>query len=262
MKKIFPLALLSILFATGCQGAVLGQPEIRCDKMINKGVVDICYNYQAKGPQYVSYYVEKDKVDSGNIEKRPSFYTEKNVPSKYRSKPADYTYATDSKTKKIYFNRGHLAPDADFDYDQKVLRKVYTMANIVPQEETNNQKNWIKAERYERYVAGKLGRVHVISGVYYNDPDLYLVKRPIEDIKAAKKWKKNKIISYAKKAKSLEKKHILIPTHLFKIVEDGNGFRKCFLYENRAYDKNYKLKDWQVECSQLPLDKLPVLRAE
>ena len=60
-----------------------------------------------------------------SIKKRPSFYTEKNLKKKYRSHTRDYTHSG--------YDRGHLANDASFDYDKKIVRKTYTMANIIPQ---------------------------------------------------------------------------------------------------------------------------------
>jgi DNA/RNA endonuclease G (NUC1) len=62
---------------------------------------------------------------------------------KYRVKPSDYNGFGKE------WNRGHfIVADADFDYDEKALAKAYTMANIVPQSATVNQKTWIKVEKY------------------------------------------------------------------------------------------------------------------
>jgi len=77
-----------------------------------------------KGAKYVAYTLYGDKVNSVNIKKRMGFYTEKNIPAKYRSKNKDYTHSG--------YDRGHLANDASFDYSKKSLRKTYSMANIIP----------------------------------------------------------------------------------------------------------------------------------
>lgn len=96
-----------------------------CDQIIDKQVYTICYDYQAKGALYVAYTLDGNKVNFVNIKKRPSFYTEKNLKKRYRSHTRDYTHSG--------YDRGHLANDASFDYDEKVVRKTYTMANIIPQ---------------------------------------------------------------------------------------------------------------------------------
>ena len=94
-----------------------------------------------------------------DIKKRKSFYTEKNLPKKYRSHTKDYTHTG--------YDRGHLANDASFDYDKKVVAKTYTMANIIQQVPNVNRKTWIKAEKLERKVAVALGMVNVLNGVVY-----------------------------------------------------------------------------------------------
>ena len=79
-----------------------------CDQIIDKQVFTICYDYKRKGAKYVAYTLYGDKVNSVNIKKRMGFYTEKNIPAKYRSKNKDYTHSG--------YDRGHLANDASFDY--------------------------------------------------------------------------------------------------------------------------------------------------
>ena len=96
-----------------------------CSQIINKQVFTICYDYKMKGAKYVSYTLDGKKVNAVNIKKRHSFYTEKNLPKKYRSHTKDYTHSG--------YDRGHLANDASFDYSKKVVRKTYSMANIIPQ---------------------------------------------------------------------------------------------------------------------------------
>jgi endonuclease G len=234
---------------------------IACDKVIDKGVIQICYDYSVNGPKGVSYTLTKDTVNLKNIKKRPRFYSEKNLKNRYKVKYSDYTYAIGTQDCKIYrdcqqisYDRGHLAPDADFDYDQKTLNKVYTMANIIPQISIVNRKTWTKVEKYERLLATKLGKIEVYTGVIYDNKNNYLTKKPIELINT-KKWSPKKVIKYKKyfqkNKEKLEKKRIVIPTAFFKIYK-GENFKKCFLYKNKPVDlKTDKLKSHLIECSLL-----------
>jgi len=135
----------------------------QCDKVIDKQLYNICYSYKHKGA--LSGWVRLDGalVNSGDIKKRPRFYSEKNLPVQYRSKYKDYTgFGKD-------WNRGHfVVADADFDYDKKALSKAYTMANIIPQAAPVNQRTWTKVERYGRKLATKFGYVNSISIARYN----------------------------------------------------------------------------------------------
>jgi len=124
MKKIilFVMFFVSMLDAINIKDFI---NKSNCNQIIDKNVFTVCYDYEMKGAKYVAYTLYGDKVNAVNIKKRNSFYTEKTLPKKYRSHTKDYTHSG--------YDRGHLANDASFDYDKKVVRKTYSMANIIPQ---------------------------------------------------------------------------------------------------------------------------------
>ena len=190
--------------------------KTNCDQIIDKQVYTICYDYKAKGALYVAYTLDGKLVNAVNIKKRSSFYSEKNLPKKYRSHNKDYTHTG--------YDRGHLANDASFDYSEKVVRKTYSMANIIPQAPNVNRKTWIKAEKLERNVASKLGSVNVLNGVVYGN--------------CPKRIGKNKIA---------------IPDGFWKMIyNDSANYKKCFYYKNdlMATSKGDKLKNHQVDCKR------------
>lgn len=185
-----------------------------CDKIIDKKVFKICYDYTYKGAKAVTYTLDGKLVNKLNIKKRGRFYTEKNLKKIYRSHTKDYTYSG--------YDRGHLANDASFDYNKKTLRKTYTMANIVPQAPNINRKLWIKAERYERAMAVKLGKVDVV----------------------------NKVV-YSSNPKRIGKNKIAVPSGFYKILfNNEKNFEKCFYYTNelKSKAKGDKLKSHQIQC--------------
>ena len=189
-----------------------------CDQVLDKGFYKICYDYKAKGARYVGYTLDGDKVNTGNIKKRPRFYPDKSIPRIYRTKSKDYTH------NEFHADRGHLAPDASFDWSQQSLKSVYSMANIIPQYNQINRRTWIKAEKYERKIAVMLGSVTVINGVNYGD--------------------------YSQR---LRKSGIAYPTAYWKMLYDNNGFERCLYYKNdsRMNIKGDKLKDHVVACKNL-----------
>jgi len=221
MKRL--LLLLSVLMVASA-GSV-SATEIRdyinnrnCDQVLDKVFYQICYDYKAKGAKYVAYTLDGSKVNAGNIKKRPRFYPDKAIPKKYRTTSKDYT------KNEFHADRGHLAPDASFDWSKRSLKSVYSMANIIPQYKWINRKTWVKAEKYERQVASKLGAVTVINGVEYGD--------------------------YRKR---LRKSGIAYPVAYWKMLYDSNGFERCFYYKNdsRAKIKGDKLRDHVVDCRKL-----------
>jgi len=101
-----------------------------CDQVLDKGFYQICYDYNAKGAKFVGYVLDGNKVNSGDIKKRPRFYPDTAIPSQYRTMPDDYT------KNEFHADRGHLASDAPFDWSKQSLHSVYSMANIIPQNST------------------------------------------------------------------------------------------------------------------------------
>lgn len=184
-----------------------------CDQIIDKQVFKICYSYKYKGALAVWYELDGNLINKNNIKNRPDFYSEKNIPIQYRAKSQDYINSG--------FYRGHLAPDANFDYDLKTQVKTYSMANIVPQYPTLNRKAWIKAEKYERLIASKLKTITVIN-----------------------------LVDYSKSTQQIGNNKLSVPNTFYKIIfNDEKNFKKCFKYENIEINpETDELKNHQITC--------------
>jgi len=131
-----------------------------CDQIIDNEFITICYDYKLKAAKAVSYILEGDLMNESNIDKRPSFYSEKSLDKQYRISTTDYTNSG--------YDRGHLAPDAAFDWSQESLNAVYTLANIIPQAPQVNRNMWSKVEKFSRDKAVELGKLNVINVVKYS----------------------------------------------------------------------------------------------
>ncbi len=190
--------------------------SISCDKMIYKKNYKICYSYKNKGAKYVSYTLFGNLVNKNNLTQRVNFYTEKELNGKYQSKQVDYLNSG--------YDKGHLASDASFDYDQENLYSVYSMANIIPQDSYTNRYIWFKTEQLERELAVKMQEVDIFIGVLYrNNP---------------KKIGNNVSIPYAyyKKLSTL-------------------GYEKCFYFKNKkSGNKNSNLENYEINCNSNSLE--------
>lgn len=192
-----------------------------CDKIINKSfstgqTLTICYDYLYRSAKYVNYTLNGSYVDDGNINDRPGFYTEDSIPNEYQVSPTDYMYSG--------YDRGHLAPDASFDYNEEDLYLIYTMANIIPQDPNVNRYFWIKAENYEREMAISLGEVEVLNGVVFESNPTYINNK------------------------------IAISKGFWKRIRNTNkGFERCFYYDNFVlFDAGQDTLDkHEVDCSSL-----------
>lgn len=216
MKRIIILSLLvSSTYAVDINLYVNGQ---NCSQILNKGIYVVCYDYGLKGAKYVAYTVNGDIMTSSiHIKSRPEFYPENNIPVKYRSYPNDYIRSG--------YDRGHMANHADFDYSADAVYLTYSMSNIVPQSPDVNRHTWVKAEKYERLMAKKLGNVSVINGIEYtNNPS------------------------------RIGKHQIAIPQAFWKIVyNDNKNYKKCFKYTNanNIDVEQDRLRDHEVNCTDL-----------
>lgn len=217
MRKLIFLSLISATTILNAAEIKLQNFYKNCDQIINKQYISICYDYEKKSPRIVSYIVNGENVDSVNLKERVEFYEEELIPLKFRTNTNDYTRSG--------YDRGHLAPDADFDFSIKSLEETYSMANIVPMTPTLNRKVWLKGELYERLVAAKLGKVNVINVVEFS--------QNIRDRK----------IGYSQ---------LSIPKKFYKIIYNQSmQFTKCFEFSNIDYDTDGdRLEEHEIDCNR------------
>ncbi len=138
--------------------------EQDCDQIIDKEFLVICYDKARKVAKSVAYTLAGDLMNELNIQDRPNFYEEESIEEPYRAKLSDYRGSG--------YDRGHLAPDAAFDWSQESLDATYSLANIIPQVPTVNQRMWVDVEGYARSKALELGQLNVVNVIAYNDNTL------------------------------------------------------------------------------------------
>ena len=132
--------------------------DTKCSKILQKKAFDICYWCEWKTPKMVVYLVDGHLIDAKNLSRKHlRFRPDYQLPTRCRSYPRDYS--------RTGFDRGHLAPNAIFDYSRSVQKETFLMSNIAPQKPKLNRRLWSKIERFVRIEARKYGKISVISGV-------------------------------------------------------------------------------------------------
>lgn len=181
-----------------------------CSEIIEKKVYTSCYSFNDKGTKALKYRVNGKLADGYSIKDRPYFYEEESLHKKYRVNPYDYSSTG--------YDRGHLSPDATFDFEQDTLNDTYSMINIVPQKPNLNRGVWLKAERYERMIARKLDTLDVLNLVEYSN-------------------------------QKIKRNSISIPSKFYKIMYNNEkNFYRCFSFDNIDYDKEEKLRTHEISC--------------
>ncbi|SFE64277.1 DNA/RNA non-specific endonuclease [Thermoflexibacter ruber] len=121
----------------------------------------VCYDEKHEQPAWVAYvlldsYLEKNTSREGN-----QFKPDEKV-STGSALPADYTGSG--------YDRGHLAPAADFKFAQNALDETFFMSNISPQAPQFNRGIWSDLEQRVRFWAKKEKQLHIVTGaVLKND---------------------------------------------------------------------------------------------
>ena len=89
----------------------------------------------------------------------------------YRKDPRIKTGSAESSDyKKSGFDRGHLAPAADFSYSEFALSSTFYMSNISPQVPAFNQGIWKKLEEQVRDWADEHHTLYVVTGPVFDKP--------------------------------------------------------------------------------------------
>lgn len=190
-----------------------------CDQILdNDGYFTTCYNYYLKSSIKGYSKIDGDLVNKENIEKRPTFYKDKNIPEEYQTLSSDYI--------KSGFDQGHnIGSNASFDYSLKSQKTTYVMSNIVPQYPNTNRKSYLNVENYERIVATKFGNAETLTFNFFT-----------------------------KKPERLGRSDLAIPVGFAKIIwNEKEKFQRCFYIPND--DKIYDLQNLEVPCQKL-IEKL------
>jgi len=168
-----------------------------CNQIIDNEFIEICYDHKLKAAKSVAYHLDGDLMNNPNIDKRPSFYSEKSIDKRYRVSTTDYTNSN--------YDRGHLAPDAAFDWSEESLKAVYTLANIIPQAPQVNRNMWSQVEKYARDKAIELGEIEVIN-----------------------------VVKYGKQSKRIGKNRMAVSRGFYKVLYNHNeNYEECFYYANK-----------------------------
>ena len=153
--------LLTALFFFSCEvplqdisGLELPAPREGEQTVTYKGYV-CSYNTKTLIPDWVAYELTADETFGTATREDKSF----GMDFSFRGKQArreDYTRSG--------WTKGHMAPAADFMWDDGAMAETFYFLNICPQREELNNKDWQYLEKQVRRWAEDYDRVWVVSG--------------------------------------------------------------------------------------------------
>jgi len=124
------------------------------DQLVRRLGYTLKYVEKYELPAWVAYTLQQDQID-GQEERENQFMPDPAVKSG-TAVSADYTRSG--------YDRGHLAPAADFKNSYQVMKETFYMSNICPQEPQFNRGIWLDLEKMVRSWAYKYKKIYVVTG--------------------------------------------------------------------------------------------------
>jgi len=162
--------------------------------------LEIAFDVRTKNAIYVIEKLDRQGHNLGKDHKRPNFFEEKSIHHEtYRSKLSHF--------KNSGFDRGHLAPAADFPLH---TLDTYTLCNISPQNHAMNLSIWSQIEDFGRRVADRRHRPpqQACCDTYVVTGPLWL---PLQQVGPSK-------FQYAHVGLGQPPSLVAVPTHFFKVI--------------------------------------------
>ncbi len=147
------LALASALFFCGCitysAGIASNQLSIQYHGF------EVLYDTECKIPIWVRYELTADETDGPYSRKGKNYRRDDSI---------GVDQADSEDYRNSGWSRGHMAPAADFKWDDKAIWDTFYYTNCCPQNTRLNNGQWSTLEKKVRQWANKYGKVYVYTG--------------------------------------------------------------------------------------------------
>lgn len=189
-------------------------PRSTTSQIVKHRYYTLSYNEKAEQAEWVAYELKKDYIKRSDF-KRPFFIED----------PKVLTQSADWRNyKKSGYDKGHLCPAADMEFDINAYNDTFFTSNISPQNRDFNGGIWNRLEQKVRFWAVKYDGLYVVTGGVLKG-----------DLKA------------------IGKEDVLVPKYFYKVLLSsykGNYKMLAFLIPNEKSSKpifNYVISVDQLE---------------
>lgn len=165
MKKVI-LSVSSILFAVCSCMPVADEPTLletpvfqaeHAERIVRDGY-EICYSYDYNTPLWVAWELTADEASAKGKGRADEFAPE---PALGSYSPHSYDYSRSG------YDRGHMAPAADFRWTESAMEGTFVMSNVCPQNHVLNAGSWNDLERQCRKWAQNYDKLWICCGPIY-----------------------------------------------------------------------------------------------
>ncbi|UXU85909.1 DNA/RNA non-specific endonuclease [Burkholderia sp. S-53] len=194
MRKLLSCALLAVAAntyaSTGCpqfspnsQAPVLANPKlaVKTRELCFSDFV-VLHSGITHGPLWSAEHLTSAHLAAAKMEVRTNrFYAEPRLPAGEGAKLADF--------RKSGFDRGHMSPAGD-RWNDEAMAESFSLANMIPQNSTNNRRLWAHVEEAVRHLGERYADTYVVTGPMFHGTEL----------------------------KAIGSTGVIVPTQIFKVV--------------------------------------------
>ena len=176
-------------------------PSSTTNQVIRHTYYTLSYNEEFEQAEWVAYELRKKYIKNNDF-KRPFFITD----TKVASGSANW-----KNYKNSGYDKGHLCPAGDMEFDINAYNATFLTSNIAPQLHNFNDGIWNRLEQKVRYWAVKYDGIYVITGGVLKDS-----------------------------SHTIGNEKVLVPKYFYKILLDNNegNFKMiAFLVPNEESNK-------------------------
>jgi len=156
---VFFLFLSAVSFACDLEGHFYFDVSNSYEEILYSG----CYDAVNMGPHIIEYILTKERAEAGGIRPNARF-TQDRDGGKLQETLAGNCYSLPHHNDYAYsgYDRGHMAPNADFNDTYENALATFFIANIWPQTPNVNRSSWLRTENETRRLASQYLYVKVI----------------------------------------------------------------------------------------------------
>ena len=210
---------------------VAGRPPVLRNPKLGALTRPLCFSAfavlhsgRSRGPVYAAEHLTRARIRLARETDRTSeFHEEARLPPGERAELSDYARSG--------YDRGHMAPSGDMP-DPAAQAESFSLANVVPQDPTDNRYLWSDIESAVRRLAVNEGEAYVVTGPIFEGAEVATLRG-----------------------------RVLVPTHLFKaVLLPGRGLAGAYLVRNEARGQPRVVSIAELE-RLAGLDPFPALAA-
>jgi endonuclease G, mitochondrial len=155
------------------------------EKLIEHSAIVLAYSEEHEQAKWVAHVINTNIIE-GNVSRTNNFRKDPLVKTGSSEEKDFFTKTKLKSGKTIYdgygYDRGHLAPSADFRWSKNALSESYFYSNMSPQLPEFNREGWAELENFLRsYIYENNVELHVLTGPILND-DLDKIDKSINQM--------------------------------------------------------------------------------